>query len=116
MMNSADKQEAHTSPSSSFRLTTALPLVHLSGICALEVGDQGLRLQAAPGKVDWICSFVPGWRGLFLLDQSACRVAAGSALCKTGDISLLAKLQAFVDEDRGVEVRAAADAVHVVSL
>ena len=116
MMNPADQQEAPTSPSPSFRLTTALPLVHLPGICALEVGDQGLSLQAAPGKVDWFCSFVPGWRGLFLLDQSACRVVAGSALCKTGDISLLAKLQAFLDEDRGIEIRPAADAVHVVSL
>lgn len=96
------------------RLSTASPLVNLSGISALEVGEEGLQLQAASGKEEWFCSFVPGWRGLLLVNHGACHVVAGSASYKAGDISLLAKLQAFLDEDRGIEYRVAPNTAPVV--
>jgi len=59
---------------------------------------------------------VPGWRGLLILDPGACHVTAGSALLKTGDISLLAKMQAFLDENRGLEIDTAAEVEPVVSV
>jgi AraC-like DNA-binding protein len=90
--------------------------VFLHGIAALEVGGQGLCLQSLPGKAEWSCSFVPGWRGVLLLDQRACHVVSGSAACKIGDISVLTKMQALLDEDRGIEIKAGAETVHVVQV
>src|SRR5450830_375356 len=112
MTTTANNPVPMTSSLLSLRASAEPALLH--GIAALEVGGQGLCLQSLPGKADWYCSFAPGWRGVLLLDQKACLVVGGSAACRTGDISVLTKLQALLDQDLGIDVEARAGTMHVV--
>ena len=83
-------------------LTAGPQLLQLPDLFALEVGGEGLQLVLSPGKnISHIC-FTPGWRGVVVFDQSPVQISGGSALCQDGDISVLTKLQAFMDADCGL--------------
>ncbi|MEB0140397.1 MULTISPECIES: helix-turn-helix domain-containing protein [unclassified Undibacterium] len=85
-------------------LTAGPQLLQLPDLFALEVGGEGLQLVLFQGKnISHIC-FTPGWRGVVVFDQSPVQISVGSALCQDGDISVLTKLQAFMDADCGLEM------------
>lgn len=89
---------------------TAMPnFVFGQGISALEVGSEGLVLRAAAGKRDWSYAFSPGWRGVILLDRMPFTVTEGCTIWKAGDLAVLAKLQAFMDDHHGLEEKTTRD-------